>query len=72
MLVLTRKPQDSVVVLDGDDCLVKVTVLELSGDRVKLGFEARKELLIHRWEVWERIRAGERPDQPTAEPVAPV
>ena len=37
--------------------LLKVTVLEVRGGSVKLGFEAGDEVPIHRAEVWERIRA---------------
>jgi len=72
MLVLTRKHQESVVVInvDGVECLIKMTVLDLTGDRVKLGFEADKELLIHRSEVWDRIRVDRQSDQPTTKPLA--
>jgi carbon storage regulator CsrA len=57
MLVLTRKNQESVVVggVGGMGSRLKVTVLEINGGRVKLGFEANSNVSIHRWEVWERI-----------------
>jgi carbon storage regulator len=60
MLVLTRKNEQSVVVggSEGHEPLVKVTVLEISGTRVKLGFEVKKDVPVHRWEVWERIHAN--------------
>ena len=35
--------------------MLKVTVLEVRGGNVKLGFEAGAEVPIHRAEVWERI-----------------
>jgi sRNA-binding carbon storage regulator CsrA len=38
--------------------LLTVTVIEIAGGRVKLGFEVKRELLVHRWEVWERLRAA--------------
>ena len=59
MLVLTRKNQESVVVGDCDRCerLVKVTVLEIRSGSVRLGFEVADDIPVHRWEVWERIRA---------------
>jgi carbon storage regulator CsrA len=63
MLVLSRKNQESVVVggAGGFERLLKVKVLGISGDRVRLGFEVDPEIPIHRLEVWERIRtaAGE-------------
>jgi carbon storage regulator len=54
MLVLTREVGEKVVIADE----VKVTVLEISGGQVKLGFEAPDDIAIHRLEIWERIRDG--------------
>jgi carbon storage regulator CsrA len=74
MLVLSRKQQESVVVggSEGFDLMLKVTVLEIQGGKVRLGFEADAKVPVHRWEVWERIRARGQPDGPTAGPAAPV
>jgi carbon storage regulator CsrA len=74
MLVLTRKSQESVVV-GGDnrfERLLKVTVLEISDGKVRLGFEVDEAVPVHRWEVWARIRASGRPDSPTGSTVVPV
>jgi carbon storage regulator len=62
MLVLTRKQQEAVVVggSDGMERLLKVTVLAIRGGTVRLGFEARRDLPVHRAEVWERVRTGVR------------
>ena len=62
MLVVSRKRQQSVVVghQDGVHRLLKVTVLEIAGGRVKLGFEVNGDVPVHRLEVWERIN-GNRP-----------
>jgi carbon storage regulator len=62
MLILTRKSQESVVVGDsgGLDQMLKVTVLDIRGRFVRLGFEAGRDVPIHRWEVWERMRDGGR------------
>jgi carbon storage regulator CsrA len=65
MLVLSRKNQESVVVggASGFDRLLKVTVLEIRGGKVKLGFEVDIDVPVHRSEVWERINAENgRPD----------
>ncbi len=62
MLVLTRKNQESIVV-GGSGALehvLKVTVLDVRGGKVRLGFEARADVPVHRWEVWERIHAAGR------------
>ena len=57
MLILARKSQEAVVISGaGLEPMIKVTVLEVRGSSVKLGFEAGDEVPIHRAEVWERIR----------------
>jgi sRNA-binding carbon storage regulator CsrA len=43
---------------NGLECLLKVTVLGIQGTTVRLGFEARDDLPVRPWELWERIRAG--------------
>jgi carbon storage regulator CsrA len=60
MLVLTRKCQEAVVVgsADGLAALLKVTVLGIEKGKVRLGFEARDDVPVHRLEVWERICAS--------------
>lgn len=58
MLVLTRKLRESLIVGGGASAHreLTVTVLEIHGDRVRLGIEAHNDVKVHRWEVWERIR----------------
>ena len=60
MLVLSRKTQESVVVggCNGFELMVTVTVLEIEGGKVRLGFAVDKDVPVHRWEVWQRILAG--------------
>jgi carbon storage regulator CsrA len=60
MLVLTRKPTESVVIggSPGLARLLKVTVLDVRAGRVRLGFEVDDDIAVHRLEVWERIRAA--------------
>jgi carbon storage regulator len=67
MLVLTRKCQEIVVVggADGIEPLLKVTVLGIENAKVRLGFEASDDVAIHRFEVWERIRANTQTGGPT-------
>jgi carbon storage regulator len=73
MLVLTRKAQEAVVVggADGLERMLKVTVLDIQGGKVRLGFEADAGVAIHRQEVWERILTNGGPP-PTAIPAAPA
>ena len=60
MLVLTRKNRESVVIgrPEDDQVTLEITVLEIEGGRVRLGFQADTRMPIHRREVWERIRNG--------------
>lgn len=60
MLVLSRKNGESVLV-DGP---CKVTVIDIRGDKVRLGFTADNGVAVHREEVWVDIQArGERHDR---------
>jgi carbon storage regulator len=74
MLVLSRKSKESVVVGGSStfEKLLKVTVLEITEGRVRLGFEADKDVPVHRWEVWERIRVGGQPESRDEEPPVEV
>jgi len=60
MLVLSRMCQESVVIggADTSDPHVMVTVLEIKGQIVRLGFVADAAVPVHRWEVWEKLRGG--------------
>jgi carbon storage regulator len=58
MLVLSRKSQEAVVVEGPENkCFLTVTVLDIRGGRVRLGFQADTAVLVHRSELWERISA---------------
>jgi len=74
MLVLSRKNKESVVVggSNGFERMLKVTVLEIRGSIVRLGFEADADVPVHRLEVWERIQAAVGPESTTDGPAAPV
>jgi carbon storage regulator CsrA len=63
MLVLTRKNRESVVIGRPDEMQVvlEITILEIEGGRVRLGFQADTRMPIHRREVWDRICNGEAP-----------
>jgi carbon storage regulator len=51
MLVLTRKPGQSIIIGDG----IEVQVLSVAGEKVRLGITAPKDVAIYRNEVHERI-----------------
>ena len=52
MLVLTRKKNESIVIRDD----IVIMVVEIRGDKVRLGFDAPKDVPIHRQEVYEAIK----------------
>lgn len=52
MLILTRRISESIIV--GDD--VKITVLGVKGNQVRLGVDAPKTVSVHREEIYERIK----------------
>ncbi len=74
MLVFSRRHQESVVVggTVGFESLLKVTVLEITAGKVKLGFEIDKAVPVHRWEVWERICASALPNNEMELPEDPA
>lgn len=55
MLVLSRK-KDECIVINND---ITIVVVEIRGDKVRLGVEAPKEVPVHRREVYEAIVRGE-------------
>jgi carbon storage regulator len=55
VLVLTRKKNESIVI--GED--IVVTVVDVRPDKVRLGFEAPKEVSVHRREIYEAIKRSE-------------
>ena len=66
MLVLSRKKNESIVINNE----ITVVVVEIRGDKVRLGIEAPKEVPVHRREVYEAIKrsevTGEAPSPPEA------
>ena len=66
MLVLSRKKNESIVINDD----ITIVVVEIRGDKVRLGIEAPKELPAHRNEVYEAIRKSQNSEAATGEPSA--
>ena len=51
MLVLSRKKNETIMI--GDD--IVLTVVDIRGDKVRLGIDAPKEVAVHRAEVYRAI-----------------
>lgn len=66
MLVLSRKKNESIVINND----ITIVVVEIRGDKVRLGVEAPKEVPVHRREVYEAIlrNAQEEPSSNGAHP----
>ncbi len=58
MLVLSRKKDESIVINND----ITIVVVEIRGDKVRLGVEAPKEVPVHRKEVFDAIARGEEFD----------
>ena len=66
MLVLSRKKNESIVINND----IVVTVVEIRGDKVRLGIVAPKEVPVHRQEVYDAIKReqDEKRDSPIDAP----
>lgn len=68
MLVLSRQRDESIMI--GDD--VEITIVDVRGDKVRLGINAPKSIPVHRREVYDAIQrekkqAKEAKEQPSTE-----
>ena len=66
MLVLSRKKNESIVINND----ITVTVVEIRGDKVRLGIVAPKEVPVHRQEVYEAIHGKPADTEPNPSAVA--
>ena len=62
MLVLSRKKDEKIVIGDS----ITLMVIEIRGDKVRLGIDAPRDVTVHREEIYEAIKR-ESSEQPKAE-----
>lgn len=63
MLVLSRKKNE--VIRIGDD--ISVMVIEIRGDKVRLGIVAPKHISVHRQEIWLLVQEELKASEPQSE-----
>lgn len=63
MLVLTRKTNQSIMI--GDD--IEITVLSVSGDKVRIGIAAPRDISVFRTEVLEHTKPEPKDDEGAGE-----
>lgn len=59
MLILSRKKNESIVIDDD----ITIVVVEIRGDKVRLGIEAPKEVPVHRREVFDAINREKKKEE---------
>ncbi len=63
MLVLSRKKDEKILIGDS----ITLMVIEIRGDKVRLGIDAPRDVTVHREEVYEAIRREQSPEDSTVE-----
>lgn len=66
MLVLSRQRDESIIIADN----IVITIVDIRGDKVRLGIEAPKEIPVHRQEVYDAIQRENEQGSDT-EPAVP-
>ena len=61
MLILTRKVGETLMI--GDN--IKITVLAVKGNQLRIGIDAPRDVAVNREEIYERIKAEASSNEPT-------
>lgn len=59
MLVLSRHRDEAIVINDN----IKITIVDIRGDKVRLGIDAPQEIPVHRQEVYDAIKRQEAQEE---------
>ncbi|RMG35664.1 MAG: carbon storage regulator [Planctomycetota bacterium] len=66
MLVLSRKKDEKIMIGDS----ISIMVVEIRGDKVRLGIEAPREISVHRSEVYEAIKRQQQEQNASSAPAS--
>lgn len=61
MLVLTRSVGERLIINNGE---IKLSILEVKGNQVRIGIEAPRHISVHREEIYKRIQAENKASEP--------
>ncbi len=61
MLVLSRQSDETIII--GDN--IRVTIVEVRGDKVRIGIDAPRDVSVHRQEIYDAIRKEAEPGAKT-------
>lgn len=64
MLVLSRQKDESIMI--GDD--VEITIVDVRGDKVRLGINAPRNIAVHRKEIYLAIQKEKAENEPQTHP----
>ena len=67
MLVLSSQRDESIIIADN----IKITIVDIRGDKVRLGIDAPKEIPVHRQEVFDAIQRENAQQKSEATPAPP-
>ena len=59
MLVLSRQRDETIVIGDGDD-KIEITIVDIRGEKVRLGISAPSDVSVHRKEIYEAIHKDDK------------
>jgi len=63
MLVLSRKPDETIIIADD----IRITLLSIQGKQVRLGIDAPNDVTVHREEVHKRIKEEKKSEAASEE-----
>lgn len=61
MLVITRRPKESIYI--GDDKNIRIKILEVRGNQIQIGIDAPREVSIYREEIYEKMCQGKAAEE---------